>query len=124
MLDVDTGDLRGDLRATGFHFEAPAIRDLRIYAQPLGGVVNSWRESNGNEVDAVVTLPGGAWGAFEIKLNPRDVDAAAASLTRFALGVDTGKHGEAVALGVITSTGYAVRREDGIDVIPIGTLGP
>ena len=64
------------------------------------------------------------WGAFEIKLNPRDVDAAAASLLRFASAVDTGKHGDAVALGVITSTGYAVRREDVIDVIPIGTLGP
>jgi uncharacterized protein len=27
-------------------------------------------------------------------------------------------------IGVITTTGYAYRRDDGVHVIPIGTLGP
>lgn len=123
-LNVGTEELRYDPLATGFHFEALAVRDLRIHAQPLGGVVESWRDSNGNEVDAVISVPGGTWGAFEVKLNPRDVEAAAAALTRFASNVDTSRHGEPAALGVITSTGYAGRREDGVHVIPIGTLGP
>ncbi len=123
-LNVGTADLIADPQATGFHFEALAVRDLRIYAQPLGGVVDSWRDSNGNEVDAIVTLPGGKWGAFEVKLNPRDLDSAAASLRRFASSVDTSKHGEPAALGVITSTGYAGRRDDGVHVVPIGSLGP
>jgi predicted AAA+ superfamily ATPase len=123
-LNVGTAELRKDPNATGFHFEALAIRDLRIHSQLLDGMVESWRDSNGNEVDAVVTVPGGKWGAFEIKLNPRDVDAAATALRRFASNVDTSKHGAPAALGVITSTGYAGRREDGVHVIPIGTLGP
>lgn len=123
-LHVGTAELRKDPNATGFHFEALAVRDLRIYSQLLAGTVESWRDSNGNEVDAVVTVPGGKWGAFEIKLNPRDVDAAATALRRFASNVDTSKHGEPAALGVITSSGYAGRREDGVHVIPIGTLGP
>ncbi|WP_417563086.1 ATP-binding protein [Microbacterium sp.] len=122
-IGVGTDDLMRDLPAAGFHFEAMAVRDLRIYAQPLGGVVDSWRDSNGNEVDAVVTLPDGRWAAFEIKLNPRAVDAAAATLTKFANTVDEHRHGRPAALGVITSSGYAGRRSDGVHVIPVTTLG-
>lgn len=123
-LGVGTDELRKDPEALGFHFEALVVRDLRIYSQPLGGRVDSWRDSNDNEVDAIVTTPGGTWAAFEVKLNPNDVDVAAESLRRFAAKVDTGKHGEPAALGVITSTGYAGRREDDVNVIPIGALGP
>lgn len=108
----------------GFHFEALALRDLRVYAQHLRGEVDSWRDSNGNEVDAIVAVRGGGWGAFEIKLNPTAVDAAASALTRFAANIDTTIHQEPKVLAVITSTGYGGRRDDGIHVIPISTLGP
>lgn len=36
-LGIGTKDLLADLNAAGFQFEALAVRDLRIYAQPLGG---------------------------------------------------------------------------------------
>ena len=123
-LGVGSAELLADLKAAGFHFEAMAIRDLRVYAQPLGGVVESWRDANGREVDAVVTLPGGRWAAFEVKLNPLAADDAADSLLRFASGVDTARHGEPAALCVITSTGFAGRRPDGVHVVPITALGP
>lgn len=123
-LGIGSAELRADPRATGFHFEALAIRDLRIFAQPHRGTVESWRDSNGNEVDAIVSIRENKWAAFEIKLNPRDVDAAAASLLRFAANVDKDRHGETAALGVITSTGAAGRRNDGVHVIPVGCLGP
>lgn len=123
-LRTGTADLLNDLEAAGFHFEALVVRDLRIYAQSLGGVVESWRDSNGNEVDAVVTLRDGRWGAFEIKLNPNAVDAAAAALVKFSDSVDRARHGIPSILGVITSTGYAGRRPDGVHVIPVSTLGP
>lgn len=123
-LNIGTAELKADINATGFHFEALVVRDLRIYAQPLSGEVDSWRDANGNEVDAIVTLRGGKWAAFEIKLNPRDVDEAAAALLHFSHNVDTTRHGNPSALGVITSRGYAGRRPDGVHVIPITTLGP
>jgi uncharacterized protein len=122
-LDIGSAELIADPQALGFHFEALVIRDLRSYAQPLRGVVDSWRDSNGNEVDAIVSTRHG-WGAFEIKLNPAAVDEAAAALRRFAANVDTTVHGEPKVLGVITSTGYAGRRDDGVHVISISTLGP
>ncbi len=122
-LDIGSAELIADPQALGFHFEALVIRDLRSYAQPLRGVVDSWRDSNGNEVDAIVSTRHG-WGAFEIKLNPAGVDEAAAALRRFAANVDTTVHGEPKVLGVITSTGYSGRRDDGVHVISISTLGP
>lgn len=122
-LNIGSAELLADPQALGFHFEALAIRDLRVYAQPLRGVVDSWRDSNGNEVDAVITARDG-WGAFAIKLSPAAVDDAAVALRRFAANIDTTVHGEPKVLGVITSTGYAGRRDDGVHVIPISTLGP
>jgi hypothetical protein len=123
-LHIGSAELRADPRAAGFHFESLAVRDLRILAQAHRGVVQSWRDSNGNEVDAIVSISDNTWAAFEVKLNPRDVDAAAAALLRFSANVDTRRHGEPAALGVITSTGVAGRRADGVHVIPIGCLGP
>jgi predicted AAA+ superfamily ATPase len=123
-LGIGSTELLADLNAAGFHFEAMAVRDLRVYAQSLGGVVESWRDANGREVDAIVTLPDGRWAAFEVKLSPRAADAAAASLLRFSAGVDATRHGAPAALGIITSTGYAGRRPDGVFVIPITALGP
>ena len=58
-LHVGSDDLLRDLNAAGFHFEALVVRDLRIYAQALGGRVDTWRDEGSNEVDAIVTFPDG-----------------------------------------------------------------
>lgn len=123
-LDVGSAELIADPNALGLHFEALAVRDLRIYAQLLNGRVDSWRDSYGNEVDAVVTIGPQRWGAFEVKLNPGAVDEGAAALLRFAASVNTSRHGEPACLGVITAHGAGGLRADGVHVIPIGCLGP
>lgn len=123
-LGQGPAQLLGDLNATGFFFENLVVRDVRVYAQKLGGRVQHWRDQNQNEVDVVVTLPDGRWGALEVKLNPADTDKAAAALLSFSEKVDQSKVGPPTALGVVTSTGFAYRRPDGVTVLPIGTLGP
>ncbi|MBX7432396.1 DUF4143 domain-containing protein [Mycobacterium sp. Y57] len=125
-LKVGSRDLLADLEAAGFHFEAMAVRDLRIYAQPLGGAVYSWRESHGRkEVDAIVDTSDG-WAAFEVKLTgDQDViDGAANALLDFADNVDDSKHGRPSALVVVTATGGGGRRADGVHVVPVSALGP
>ena len=125
-LRVGSKDLLADIEAAGFHFEAMAVRDLRIYAQPLGGAVYSWRESHGRrEVDAIVETPD-SWGAFEIKLTGDQgiIDAAAKGLLDFAAAVDTSKHGDPAALVVVTATGGGGKRADGVHVVPVSALGP
>lgn len=116
--------LLGDLNAAGFFFENLVVRDVRVYAQKLGGQVHHWRDQNQSEVDIIVTLPDGRWAAFEVKMNPADTDKAATSMLSFAEKVDQSRAGPPAALGVITATGFAYRRPDGVAVLPIGTLGP
>ncbi|MGC5165508.1 ATP-binding protein [Luteimicrobium sp. DT211] len=123
-LGVSSTDLLNDLEAAGFHFEALVLRDLRIYAQRLEGRVDTWRDAEGHEVDAVITLPGGEWAAVEVKMSQKDVDKAAAALLRFADRVDTERQGKPMSLIVVTATGSAGRRPDGVNVVPITALGP
>jgi len=125
-LKVGSRDLLADLEAAGFHFEAMAVRDLRTYAQPLGGAVYTWRESHGRkEVDAIVDTPDG-WAAFEVKLtgDQHVIDRAAKGLLDFATAVDASKHGSPSALVVVTAIGGGGKRTDGVHVVPISALGP
>jgi len=123
-LHVGSDDLLRDLNAAGFHFEALVVRDLRIYAQALGGRVDTWRDEGGNEVHAIVTLPDGRWAAVEIKMSQSDVDTAAANLIKFTERVDTVHQGEPAALVVVTATGSAGLRSDGVHITPITALAP
>ena len=116
--------LLADLELFSFLFESLVVRDLRIYAQPLGGRVLQYRDDKGAEVDAIVETGDGRWAAFEVKLGAGRIDDAATSLKRFAAKVDTTRSGAPGALAVVTGNGYGYVREDGVAVIPIGALGP
>lgn len=113
-----------DLQFFGYLFESLVIRDLRIFAQGLDATVLHYRDNTGLEVDAIVEMPDGRWAAFEVKLGQGAVDQAARSLRKFAERVDATRSGPPAVLGVIVGTGYGYRRTDGVDVIPIGALGP
>lgn len=113
-----------DLNLLGLLFESLAIRDLRVYSQNADAEVLHYRDSDGLEVDAIVEARDGRWAAFEIKLGSNRIDDAAANLRKFAKRIDTDICGPPAALGVIVGSGYGYRREDGVQVIPIGSLGP
>lgn len=125
------GALRGtpeslmrDLNFLGLLFESLVVRDLRVYAQPLRAEVQYYKDNSGLEVDAIVDA-GNAWGAFEVKLGgTKPVDEAAVSLLKFRDRVDTSRTGPPAVLGVIVATGLGYVRKDGVQVIPIGCLGP
>lgn len=113
-----------DLRTLGFLFESLVVRDLRVYAQACDAQVLQYRDSSGLEVDAIVEAADGRWAAFEVKLGSGQVEEGAATLKRFVERVDLDRCGEPASLGVIVGSGLGYRRPDGIDVIPIGALGP
>lgn len=121
-LRASPARLLADLRWFGLLFESMVVRDLRVYAEALGGSVFHYRDGSGLEVDVIVELGDGHWAAFEVKLGATKaiVDAAASNLIALRTKVDAPPP---VALGVITGTGYGtVRREDGVLTIPIGAL--
>ena len=72
------------------------------------------------EADAVIELPDGRWAGFAIKLgsSPSVVNSAAEALLKLR---DRVAGEPPVALGVITGTGYALTRRDGVFQIPVGT---
>ena len=113
-----------DPELLGLLFESLVVRDLRVYAQSAEAQVLHYRDNTGLEVDAVVEAVDGRWAAFEVKMGSGRVDDAAAALLKFADRVDTARCGEPSRLGVITATGYAYTRPDGVAVIPVGALGP
>lgn len=63
-LEAIPEDLLDDLETMGFLFESLCIRDLRIYAQLMGGEVYHYRDKSGLEADAIVRLPDGRWGRW------------------------------------------------------------
>ena len=124
-LGIDGHRVRSDLEFCGLLFESLVVRDLRAYADPLGGSVSHYRDSNGLEVDAVVELRNGDWMAFEVKLGGQTaIEHAATSLRKLADVVQSDAVGPPRALGIIVASGYSYQRSDGIAVIPITTLGP
>lgn len=124
-LGASPATLLRDGETFGFLFESLVIRDLRIYAQALDGEVFHYRDNVGTEVDAIISLRDGRWGAIEVKLGETRADEAAASLNRFLAKVDTSKVGQPAFVAIITGGSYAyVRPDDGIAVIPLGLLGP
>ena len=121
-LGLTVDKLAGDMLYFGLLFESLAIRDIRIYADAGGGKAYHYRDSRGTEIDAVVEYADGAWGAFEIKLGIGAVDGAAANLLKFASKIDVGKTKAPEALTVVTGNGFAHRRPDGVNVVPLSTL--
>jgi predicted AAA+ superfamily ATPase len=114
----------GDLNTYGLMFESLCMRDLGIYAESFGGRLYHYRDGDGREVDAVVELPDGRWGAFEIKLGIDRIDAAAEGLLKInelTYGNNKSK-GPAVLCVICGLSSAAYRREDGVFVIPITAL--
>ena len=124
-LGLDPEDLINDLNTFGLILETLCVRDLRVYAEPIGGTVYHYRDKSELECDAVVHLKNGKYGLIEIKLGgDRLIDEGAANLRKLADKIDTTKMNKPSFLMVLTGVGqYAYRRpSDGVLVVPIGTL--
>ena len=124
-LGLGPEDLIGDLETFGFLFETMCVRDLRVYADALGGTVYHYRDKTGLECDAVIHLRNGSYGLIEIKLGGDSaVEHGAETLKKLRDKIDTDKMKQPAFLMVLTGTGnYAFRRGDGVYVVPIGCLG-
>jgi predicted AAA+ superfamily ATPase len=121
-LGLSTEKLLADLKYFGFLFESLVIRDLRIYAEVHDGKIFHYRDSRNLEVDAIVEYPDNTWAAFEVKMGFNAQDEAAANLLTFAKKIDYEKMGAPAALTVITANGFACRRKDGVNVVPLAVL--
>ena len=123
-LGLGPNDLIGDLETFGLLFETLCVRDLRVYADALGGSVYHYRDKTSLECDAVIHLRNGNYGLIEIKLGgDSPIEHGAATLKNLSNKIDTDRMKPPSFLMVLTAVGdYAYRRPDGIYVVPVGCL--
>lgn len=123
-LGIGPQDLVDDLNTFGFLFETMCVRDLRIFADAIGGTVYHYRDKDGLECDAVVHLRNGSYGLIEIKLGGDTlIEEGAKTLAALTKKIDTDKMKSPAFTMVLVGIGdYAYRRPDGVYVVPIGSL--
>lgn len=122
-LGLSSEMLFNDLNFTGFLFESLAFHDMSVYAKLNDATLAYYRDSSGGEVDIIVERRDGAWAAFEVKLGDVDLDIAAKKLLDFADNIDTKKSNAPSSLNILTGTGLAYTRPDGVNVLPLSVLG-
>ena len=74
------------------------------------------------EIDAVIQLADGRWGAAEIKMGAGEIEDASQNLLELKKKVDTGKVNEPAFLIVLTGTEYAFQMDNDVWVVPLGCL--
>lgn len=121
LLGCGSERLLAEPATLGFLVESQVVHDLRVYADAMGARgVYHYRDTKGrDEIDAVVEAQDGSWIGVEVKLGPSRVDEAAVNLLRVAAKIERAPR----ALVVVTPTGVAHRRKDGVLVVPLTTLG-
>lgn len=122
ILNITPEKLINDLETFGLYFEALCERDLRIYAQSLGAKLYHYRENDTRlEVDSIIEIADGEYGAIEIKLGSNQEEAAAENLKRFYKMAEVKPKFMCIICGLYNAV---VRRDDGIYVLPITALKP
>jgi len=124
LLDLTPAKMLVDFDTFGLLFESLCVRDLRVYAEAMGAKIYHYLDGRDLEADAIIELPDGRWGAVEIKLQSTHEDKAAETLLRVKRLVRSQHGGEASFLMILTSSGIARRRPDGVYVVPIACLKP
>lgn len=120
ILGLTTNALINDVNFLGFLFEALCERDLRIYIESYNGNLYHFRDNTtGLEIDSIVEMPNGDYGAIEIKLGTDKIEEAAKNLLKFNELVKK----KPKFLCIISGLHEAIiKRPDGIYVIPITAL--
>ena len=126
LLEATPESLIQDLETFGLLFEALSIRDLRIYAEAFGAKLYHYLDYRNREMDAVVSLPGGEWCGFEIKLGRNRIDEGAENLLKIKKEIEKedGEKGPKILCVICGLEGAAYRRPDGVYVVPLTALAP
>ncbi len=123
-LGLGPNDLINDLSTAGLFFENLCVRDLRVYAEAIGGSVYHYRDKNGLECDAVIHLKNGRYGLIEIKLGgDRLIEEGAKNLLKLRDRIDYEKMSEPSFMMVLCGVApFAYKRSDDVCIVPIGCL--
>ena len=123
VLNITPELLMKNATTFGFLFEDFAVHELKVYCDYLGGEVRHYRDSNNLECDAIIHLNDDRWAAIEIKLGgEKGVEEGAANLNKLE-NIIADSNLKPTFKMILTATGRAYKRKDGIYVVPINLLG-
>ncbi|MGN1357549.1 MAG: hypothetical protein ACI4VX_07735 [Succinivibrionaceae bacterium] len=116
--------LKNDLNTFCYLFESLCIHDLRVYTVHWDSTFYHYIDEQENEGDAVIELPDGRWGLFEIQVGFNQVDKATRNQLRLQQIFKKESRSLPDFLCVICSkANTAFQRPDGVYVIPITVPG-
>ena len=122
-LGITPADLMNDLQSFGYFFEDFVIRDLSVYAQANNAGLKHYRDSSGQEVDAIYEAAGGEYVAIEVKIaSQANIDDGIKSLNAFERKMAGSKLKTPKIKMIITSHGACYRDQSGVYVVPITYL--
>lgn len=128
-LGASPESLESDLLTFGFIFECLCFRDLRVYAQGLGGKLSYYHDRYGLEADAVLHLSDGRYALIECKLGSNEIEGGAKHLLQLKKLIrEKNNAGSQIKLRepdlliVLTGGEMAYSRPDGVKIISIGYL--
>lgn len=126
-LGTTPEQLLHDFKTFGFIFESLCIRDLHVYSSTAGGKILYYNDGS-FEVDCILQLNDGRYALIEFKLGDKDIEKGAENLLKLKKLInkqrDKGKIHipEPTFLAVVTGDDIALKRDDGVYVLPIGVL--
>lgn len=121
-LNIGPNDLLNDLNSLGLFFEDFAIHDLFVYSSSLNASLKHYRDSNDMEVDAIVELPDGRYGAIEIKIaSEKNIEHGIKTLNAFEKAMERNFIKKPSFKMVLTSHGHCYVK-DGVNIVPITCL--
>ena len=124
VLNVAPKELELDVNTFGLFFESMVTRDIFVYTESEEASMSYYRDRSGLECDLVVHYPNGEFALIEIKLGEKGIEEGAVHRLVVQNLLIKRKQRTPKALIVITGTQAAIKRSEGIYVVPIGCLRP
>jgi predicted AAA+ superfamily ATPase len=123
-LGASPSMLLRDTETTGFLFESLCIRDLAVYAQALNGRVCYYLDENDFEIDAIIQLDDGRWGAVEIKMGTHQFEEAQANLLRLKKRMEGILPPPSFLMILNATSGFSALQKNGIWIVALDCLAP
>jgi hypothetical protein len=119
---IATASLRASPKRLISDFNTFGLLFESVYAESIDGSVFHYRDKSGFEIDSIIQLADGRWGAAEIKMGNAEIEKAVDNLLKLCKIVNTEKMNTPSFLMILTATEYAFQMKNGVWIVPLGCL--
>lgn len=121
-LQCSPKELALDPISFGLLFENLVDRDLKIYADSIGGFLRHYRDRYGLECDQVIHFDNGEYALIQTKLGTKKIKEASEKLIELRDKIKAKGKKEPKFLMVVTGSDMAYTTNEGVLIVPIGCL--